>query len=132
MRHIKELSFETISLLNRIHKSSKKHEPRERAKCIVLSFKGYRIDKLVTIFGVHLNTIYNWLNNWEKLGLLSIYNSKGQGRKLKIGSDNEDFVRKLMQENPKQINKVVAELKEKKGVEISKRTLIRFVKKTLI
>ena len=132
MRHIKELNFETISLLKRIYKSSKKQAVRERARCILLSFKGYTINQLVDIFDTHLNTIYNWFNNWEKLGLRSLYNLKGQGRKLKISLENKDFVRKLIEKYPNQLNKVVAELREKKDIKISKQTLIRFLKKTSI
>ncbi len=128
MRHIQNLSYESQNLLERLYKYSKKHEVRQRAKCIILSHKGFIINQLVEIFNVHLNTIYNWLNNWNDTGLLSLYNSKGQGRKLKLDADNEDFIRNSIKKNPKQVKKVVAELNEKKGIKVSERTVKRFLK----
>jgi len=129
MRYINNICFETKSLLNRIYKYSSKHETRQRAKCIVLSNKGFDINELVDIFDVHLNTIYNWLGNWEEYGLISLYNSKGRGRKPKITSDIELYTRDLVKENPKQLKKVVAKLETEKGVKVSTRTIKRLIKK---
>jgi hypothetical protein len=38
MRFIQNLSYETLSLLKRLNKQSKKHQVRQRALCIRLSF----------------------------------------------------------------------------------------------
>ncbi len=83
MRNIINLNTETRKLLSRFYKQSQKHEVRQRAHCILLSFKGYSIGQLVEIFEVHMNTIYNWLNNWEKNGIVSLYKKTEQGRKPK-------------------------------------------------
>ncbi len=131
MRHIQNLNFDTQNLLERIYKYSSKHEVRQRAKSIILSHKGFSISQLVEVFNVHLNTIYNWLNNWNNSGLLSLYNSKGQGRKSIIQAENEDFIRKSIKKNSKQIKKVVIELDEEKGIKASERTVKRFLKKKL-
>ena len=48
---------------------------------MLLERKKYKIAELIKIFQVSRNTIYNWLNNWEKLGLVGLYNRSGQGRK---------------------------------------------------
>ena len=129
MRKINNLCYETQSLLRRFHKFSKKHEVRQRTKCILLSHKGYSINQLVDIFEVHLNTIYNWLDNWNEDGILSLYNLKGRGRKPKINSDNALFINDLIETNPKQIKKVVSAIKEQKGIVVSERTVKRFIKK---
>ncbi len=130
MRYIKNLSFETQSLLKRIYKFSKNHEVRQRAKCILLSYNKFTINVLVNIFDVHLNTIYNWLDNWEKLSLLSLYNSKGQGRKPLLTADNEQFIKESIIENPKQLKRIVAKLDAEKGIKVSVYTIKRFLKKT--
>ena len=132
MRNILELSFETQKLLKRIEKNAKKAHTRRRASCILLSYKGFSISTLSTILSVHLNSIYNYLNGWEKSGLLSFYNTKGAGRKLKIGIENKEFVRKSVQKNPRQLNLVLLDLAEEKGIKVSKKTLIRYLKKNLI
>lgn len=81
MRYIKGLAKDTIKLLKRIHKQSKYYQVRQRSHCILLSHEKYRISELIKIFQVIRNTIYNWLNNWEKLGVIGLYNCSGQGRK---------------------------------------------------
>lgn len=131
MRHIQNLSYETQNLLKRLYKHSKKHDVRQRAQCIILSHKGLTINHLIEIFDVHLNTIYNWLNNWDNSGLLSLYNSKGQGRKMILQPEDEEFIRKSIKKNSKQVKKVVVELDEKKGIKVSERTVKRFLKKKL-
>lgn len=130
MRNIQNLSYETQSLLTRFYKYSKKHEVRQRANTILLSYQGFSINELKEIHHVHLNTIYNYLNGWESDGLLSLYNLKKTGRKPKIDGDNEVFVKKMIEENPKQIKKIVSALSTEKGIEVSTRTVKRVLKKT--
>ena len=129
MRYITNLSYDTLKLLNCIYKKSKSHEVRQRAHCILLSFKGYSISQLVEVFGVHLNTIYNWLNAWEKERLVCLIRSKGQGRKPKLEDINIDEFREIVEKNPKQLRKVASELNAKYGILVSVRTIIRRIKK---
>ncbi len=132
MRFIKPLPYETQSLLAKFYRFGKKHETRQKAQCILLSNKGLTINELLLIFDVHLNTIYNWFNEWEARGLLSLYPLKGQGRKPLIGDDNGEVIKNLVNDNPKQIKKVISEIDEKLDIKISTRTLKRFIKKTKI
>ncbi len=81
MRYIKGLTKDTSKLLKRIYKQSQYHQVRQRAHCILLSYQKYKISELIKIFKVSRNTIYNWLNNWESLGLVGLYNRGGRGRK---------------------------------------------------
>ncbi len=57
MRYTTNLNFETLHLLNRISKYSKKHQVRQRSMCIILSFNKLPISQLITILNVHRNTI---------------------------------------------------------------------------
>ncbi len=66
MRFITRISPETKQLLKRIEKKSNYYQVSRRAKCIQLSYQGYQITELVAIFNVSVNTINNWLKNWEK------------------------------------------------------------------
>ena len=81
MRYIKGLTKDTAKLLKRIYKQSQYHQVRQRAHCILLSYQKYKISELIEIFRVSRNTIYNWLNNWESLGLVGLYDRGGRGRK---------------------------------------------------
>lgn len=129
MRFIKQISFETQNLLEKFYRYSKKHETRQKAQCILLSNKGITINELVLIYNVHLNTIYNWLNEWETRGLLSLYPIKGQGRKPLLSDDKCNEIKQLVIENPKQIKKVVSQIDDKYEIKVSTRTLKRYIKK---
>lgn len=84
------------------------------------------------IYNVHLNTIYNWFNEWEKRGLLSLYTEKGQGRKPLLDESKCQEIRKLVIENPKQVKKVISQIKDEYDITLSAITLKRFLKKTKI
>ena len=89
MRHIKGLTRETLKMLDRIYKQSKYYQVRQRAHCIQLTSKGYKISELMKIFKVSRNTIYNWLNSWESSNLVGLYNQPGRGRKKTFNSVQE-------------------------------------------
>lgn len=131
MRYITNLNYDTQNLLNKFYKYSKNHATRQRAKCILLSSKKFTINQLSEIFEVHINTIYNWFDNWEQNSLLSLYNSKGQGRKPLIDVSNEQFMKEQIRENPKQLKKIVDNLKTEKGIKVSTYTIKRFLKKKI-
>jgi len=38
--------------------------------------------------------VYNWFNNWETNGILSLYSAKGQGRKPLLSDDIKDEIKK--------------------------------------
>ena len=101
MRNIYCDSYDTIHLLDRIYKSSKKPQVRQRAHCIILSIRGYQIKEIGRILSVHINTVYNCFNNFEADGLLSLYNKKGQGRKPTIEAAHYDFLLECIKEYPK-------------------------------
>jgi len=106
MRYIKGLSKETLKLLKRIYKSSKSEQVRERGLAIQLSYQGYKISQLMEIFQVSRNTIYNWFNNWDKKGLVGLYDRKGRGRKKLFQIEYQQKIKEWVKENPKNLSKV--------------------------
>lgn len=65
MRRIRDLCPENIKLLTRVSRESKYYQVRDRAKCLLLSYRGFTIKELIRIFKVSRKTIYNWLTRWE-------------------------------------------------------------------
>jgi transposase len=106
MRFLTRLAPETEKLLQKIEQKSKYYQVRQRAKCIQLSYQGYEINKIMKILGVSRNTIYNWLNNWEKYNLTGLYNQKGRGRKNKLDREKEKLVKQWIKESPKNLKTV--------------------------
>ena len=128
MRFIQDISQETFSLLNRIHKHSRYHHVRQRAHCIILSYQGLEIPQLQTIFQVTRFTIYHWFNAWESQSLSGLYDKKGRGRNPKLTPDQKEQVRQWIKQFPKNLNKICALVQERYGIEVSKSTIKRVLK----
>ncbi len=128
MRYIRGLTLETLKILKRIEKESKYYQVRRRALCIRLSFEGYKIAQLVKIFKVSINTIYNWLNDWEKYNLVGLYNRKGRGRKSFLNQEQKEILKQWVKENPKNLDKVKEKVEKEWSIKISKDTIKRIIK----
>lgn len=128
VRFIQQLSPETISLLRRIHRQSRHFEVRRRAHCILLSFEGFTITQLMTIFQVSRKTIHNWFVAWEETGLVGLYNRPGRGRKPSFTPEQQAQIRKWVKENPRNLNWVLNKIKETWNITTSKDTIKRILK----
>ena len=128
MRFIKDLNPETRKLLERISRQSKFRQVRDRSKCIILSYGGYSVEKLMEIFKVSRRTIYYWFERWEKQQIIGIYNRKGRGRKPKLNEQQREQVRDWVNQEPKQLNKVVNKVNKTWGINVSKETIKRIIK----
>ena len=128
MRYIKGLSKDTIKLLKRIYQQSKYYQVRQRAHCILLSHERYKISELMGIFGVSRNTIYNWLNNWESLGFVGLYNREGRGRKKLFNSLQQEMIKAWVKETPKKLRIVQEKIEKEWDIVASKDTIKRVVK----
>lgn len=125
---IREVPAETISLLQRLHRSSVHHVVRQRAHCLLLNHQGWKQKELSEILGVSLKTISNWFRAWEDRGLLGLYDRVGRGRKPKLTDEQKEQIREWGKEHPKQLKKIVQKVRETWGIEVSKDTLKRVLK----
>ena len=128
MRYIKGLSKDTIRLLKRINHQSQYYQVRQRSHCILLSHQKYKIVELMEIFQVSRNTIYNWLNNWDKSGLVGLYNRSGPGRKKIFNLAQQQKIREWVKETPKNLGLVQEKIRQEWGVVTSKDTIKRILK----
>lgn len=125
MRFIKGLSQETINILERIYKSSRYHQVRQRAQCIKLSYDGYKIKDLTKIFNVSRLTITNWFDDWETYMLAGLYDKKGRGRKPKLDDEQKEKVKKWSLENSKNLHVVRMKIRDEWGIHVSNDTIKR-------
>ena len=123
MRYIKGLTKDTLKLLERIDKQSKYYQVRQRAHCILLSYQRYKISELMEIFRVSRNTIYNWLNNWESLGLVGLYNREGRGRKKLFKPLQQEMIKVWVKETPKNLRIVQEKIQKEWDIVASKDTI---------
>lgn len=82
----------------------------------------------MVIFDVSRITIYNWLDRWDKEGLVGLSNQKGQGRKPIFTSEDSVQVKQRVKENCQQLKEVRTQLKADLSKDFSERTLRRFLK----
>ena len=101
---------------------------RKRSQCLLLSHQGKSINELACIFGVSRLTITNWLDKWEHGGLEGIRLGSGRGRKQKLAGIEQEQLEAYVESNSRNLNAVVALIKEKHAVAVSKKTLQRFLK----
>lgn len=68
MRYVRKITPDEVEYLREVSRRSRNYKERERAKAILLSFKGYNVTTLSDIFEVSRATITNWLDAWEERG----------------------------------------------------------------
>ena len=130
-RYIENLTETDIESLQKGFKEGKSHRFRNRCKAILLSCQGYDTNQLCEIFEVGLLSIYRWMDKWENEGIAGLVDKKGRGRNPILTTAKKDRVQTVEQaieKSPKNLNKVLAEIKEELGVDLSKLTLKRFLK----
>ena len=127
-RFIQGLSLETIHLLSRIHRHSHHHQVRQRAHCILLSFEGFNVTELMSIFAVTRKTVYTWLDAWDNHCLVGLYDQPGRGRKAKLNDAQKEQIREWVKQTPNNLKAVLARIKETWNIEVSKTTLKRILK----
>ena len=108
---LREFNKETEKLLMRIYKQSKFFQVRDRAKCILLTYQGFKENQLMTIFQVSRSTLYNWWNRWEEKGIIGLYNTKGRGRKQKLNQQQQKQIKEWVKSEPKNLNKTRIKVK---------------------
>lgn len=129
MRFIRELNPESIKLLQRISRESKFFQVRERAKCLILSNRGFSMQELIAIFGISRKTLHNWFTRWEEQKMAGLYNQKGRGRKPKLTEEQKQEVQAWVKSDPKLLKRTLTKIHQKWGIEVSKETLKRIIKK---
>jgi transposase len=127
MRHIR-LTEQEEQELKGLYKNGVYIIERKRSQCLLLSHQGKSINELAGIFSVTRLTISHWLDNWKQGGLKGIRLECGRGRKQKLAGIGQEQLEAYVKQHSRNLNAVVALIKEKHAVVVSKKTLQRFLK----
>ena len=127
MRYVR-LTEQEEGKLKEVYQSGGYVLERKRSQCLLLSHRGKSINELAGIFGVTRLTITNWLDKWKEGGLEGIRLESGRGRKQKLAGIGQEQLEAYVEEHSRNLNAVLALLREKHAVEVSKKTLQRFLK----
>ena len=130
-RFIEKLTEEQKSSLEKGYRNGKSHIFRRKCQCILLSHKGKTVSELQKLYSVNRVSIYTWFNEWEAQGIDGLKLKPGRGRPPKLRLEDQKqvkTVKTLVENEPKNLNRVVGQLKSELGIELSKKTLKRFLK----
>lgn len=130
-KHIESLTEDEKKSLKKGHTYGKSPLFRRKCHCILLNHSGKTITELASFLGVSIQSIGIWIRQWEQHGLEGLKLKPGRGRPLKLDPNSDrqvEIVKTLIKNEPKNLRKVTAQIEEKLGVEVSKKTLKRFLK----
>ena len=130
-KHIENLTEEQKSSLKKGYTHGKSPLYRRKCHCILLSHSGKTTSELADFFGVTAYSVRTWLKQWEQHGQDGLKLKPGRGRPLKLNPQADQHVKTikaLVKNEPKNLRRVTAQIEDQLGVEVSKKTLKRFLK----
>lgn len=129
MKHVNPLSKESIVTLQELYKNGPYHRLRQRAHILLLSDKGFSITELSHVTDLDRDTISLTLDCWEESGLGGLYDKPGRGRKPIYTEQEQALIAEKLEQAPRQIKKIRADIANETGKSASIDTLKRVVKR---
>jgi transposase len=130
-RYIKELTEEQKKELEQGYLHGEGSLFRKHCQAILLSNQGFSVQELMAIFDCRKNTIYDWMDNWQKKGIEGLKLQAGRGRKATFDSNNTtevELVKSKISENRRKLALAKAEIEQNLGKKMCEATLRRFLK----
>jgi transposase len=118
--------------LERIYHTHAKFYVRQRAHCLLLSNRNYRVPVLAGIFSTRKHTIREWFDRWENDGIKGLEIRPGRGLKSAIREENTelvDCIKKEISAHPQSVRTVVDKVNTQFGINLSVRQIKTFLKK---
>ena len=134
MRYIEQLTSPEKITLEEGYANGKKHHFRQRCFALLLSNQGYTIPQIATLLGVRQETVRNWFDRWETMGIVGLMILPGRGIKAmldNLGEIDVDTIKKQLKNDPQSLKNVAQSLSEFLGFHVTIWMLKRFLKKKL-
>ena len=123
-----ELNKEQIADLKSIIKNEKKYRTIQRAQALLWRFKGVSVADISFALNVRTETVYIWIKNYKAVGIYSLYEKDGRGRKSIFKDIPKDEIKELV--NTKASIPIInANIKDKYDIDVSNESVRKFVKK---
>ncbi|MCP4970651.1 MAG: helix-turn-helix domain-containing protein [Arcobacter sp.] len=123
-----ELNKEQITQIKSIIKNDKKYRTTQRAQALLLRYKGISVADISFVLNVWKETVYIWIKNYKAVGIDSLYEKDGRGRKSIFKDIPKDEIKELV-DTKASIPIINANIKNKYGIEVSNESVRKFVKK---
>ena len=119
-----------LRILIETSKNGKTKQERIRAHALILSNEGKKSHEIATIFDVTQRSVFQWFKDFKEMGLDSLVQQKGRGRKTKLSVEKDlEIVKKHIEACPHQPKKAYAQTLEDIDVKVSYNTFKSFLKK---
>jgi transposase len=129
-KFVSELSEQQMDDLTAVMESNHWNaRTRKRAQAILLSSRGYTIDRISAILECHRVTVSRWLDQWHEQGLDGVLENDGQGRKKTFTEEEEQRILEWLKEEPRSANGLLGRIEKELGKKISSATLKRLFKR---
>ena len=135
MKKVRQLSEAEILELNRGYKKGPNHPFRIRCQIVLLSNENMYSGQIAKALNKNLKTVYSAIEKYNSGGYENLKNKAGQGRISNLDSltgKQVKYLKEAVDNQPQNLNKVVAKLVGEFGFHISKRMLVKYIKKTQI
>lgn len=130
---ILELTNEENADLEKGYRNGPSHAFRTRCQMLLLRSQGRSAREVACHIGCCDLVVYRWVSRYGREGLAGLHTRQGRGRKpILEGPEALAAVKEAVQNNRSRLSLAKAELEEALGLGFSQRTLVRFVKKTVL
>ena len=123
------LTHEEIHTLNEMHKNHPCHAPRIRAHAVLLSYAKFKLSMIAHIYKVCRQTVSAWIHAWETEGICGLLDNPRSGRPRILHGDVEAEALNRINQTPRSLKKVLADLSQHLDVTLSLSTLKRACKR---
>jgi transposase len=85
---------------------------RLRAEAILLNSRGFSVPKISQVIEYERKAICRWLDNWQKSGLVGLYDKPRSGRPSILNAQDVTLVEELVKEEPRQLKQALAKFEK--------------------
>jgi len=129
MKYVSRLSEVEIITLNELYKNHIIHRLRQRSHIILMSNNGMNIKTISTATGLDRDTISMLMDRWESTGIIGLYDGERSGRPRIFDADNEAKIIEKIENEPRILKQVTAEINAETDKNASPDTVKRILKK---
>ncbi len=119
MLYIKQLSLEEVIALEEMHINHPSHLSRHRAHSILLSYRGYSVPVICSIYNVCRQTVSTWFSKWDAQNISGLVDLPGRGRPCTLTEEQKAIVLKYVAKSPRSLSGVITDLEKEFDIPLS-------------
>lgn len=129
MKFLQTLSSIEIDKITSLYKNDLTHRVRQRSHIILMKNKKFSINDISKIVDLDRDTVSRVIDNWNSEGINGLYDNKRSGRPKFFSENEEKDIIKKIENNPKNLKNVTAEIIQETGKKSSVHTVKRVLKR---